>query len=176
MKRKYIDGSNWEWVKDYSSHIIHIEDRHCGYISFVKVHEVTEKIQVDYLHSETILFDSGYSCLVFLPDHKNWCASAVYDSNNEIVEWYFDITHQNSVDESGRPFFDDLYLDIVVSPTFEITLLDEHELLAALMNSQITKSDFNLAYETRSILLEKEVIDKAFLVDFFNKYYVEMNR
>ncbi len=124
LNKVLLKGGKLAFVLVFSD-IIHIEDSYRGYISFVKVHEVTEKIQVEYPHSETILFDSGYSCLVFLPDHQNWCAGAVYDSNNEIVEWYF---------------------DIVVSPTFEITLLDE-----------------------------KEVIDKAFLMEFFDKHYAEMN-
>ncbi len=175
MKRKYIEGYKWDWVSSYSSQVTYIEDNYSGYLSFVEVHEVFEKIKVDYANSEKILFDSGYFCLVFLPDNQNWCASAVYNSEGEIIEWYFDITSHNSIDSEGRPYFDDLYLDVVVSPNFEITLLDEHELEAAYKNAEITASEYQLAYKTRTQILNDVVTDKTFLVGFFNQYVTTMN-
>jgi predicted RNA-binding protein associated with RNAse of E/G family len=41
--------------------------------------------------------------------------TAIYDANNEIIEWYFDIARKIGK-ENGIPFEDDLYLDDVVTP------------------------------------------------------------
>jgi uncharacterized protein len=37
------------------------------------------------------------------------------------------MTKINSIDEQGNPFFEDLYLDIAVSPDFKIVILDKDE-------------------------------------------------
>lgn len=170
MKTKYIDGSNWKWVEKYTSKVMHIDDVFSGFISFVKIQKVHEKLFVDYDNSETILFDDGYKCLIFLPDNQKWCVSAVYDDLDNIVEWYFDMTKENSIDEQGKPFFIDLYLDIAVSPDFEITILDEEELNEALSLGDITISDFDMAYMTCDVLIKDVIPNKAFIVSFFNRY------
>lgn len=46
----------------------------------------------------------------------------MYDEKNEIVEWYFDIARKIGK-ENGIPYEEDLYLDVVVTPTGEIILL-----------------------------------------------------
>jgi predicted RNA-binding protein associated with RNAse of E/G family len=170
MKKKYIDGSNWNWVDKYTSMVTHIDDVFCGFISFVKIHKVHEKLFVDYGNAEICLFDDGYKCLIFLPDNQNWCVSAVYDDLGKIVEWYFDITKENSIDEQGNPFFMDLYLDIAVSANNKIRILDEDELNEALSSGDITKIDFDMAYMTCYELIKNVIPREDFLVSFFNRY------
>jgi len=116
------------------------DDIFSGYISLIKVHKVKQKLTVDYEQSELCLLDDGYKCLMFLPDNEKWCVSAVYNTSGEIVEWYFDMTKVNSIDDKGNPFYDDLYLDIAVSPDFKIVILDEDELKEALESKIITKT------------------------------------
>lgn len=170
MKKKYIDGSNWKWVDKYTSKVMHIDDIFSGFISFVMIQKVHEKLFVDYDTSEICLFDDGYKCLIFLPDNQNWCVSAVYDDLDRLVEWYFDMTKENSIDEQGNPFFMDLYLDIAVSPDFKIRILDEDELKEALSSGDITKYDFDMAYMTCDALIKNVIPNKEFIVSFFNSY------
>lgn len=170
MKKKYIDGSNWKWLMNYTSKLIHIDDIFSGFLSFVNIDSVHEKLIVDYGGSELCLFDDGYQCLVFLPDNQNWCISAVFNSNSELVEWYFDMTKENSIDDQGNPFFMDLYLDLAVSPEYNIRILDEDELIDALNVGRISKADFEMAYKTCNELIDNIIPNKAFLVDFFNRY------
>ena len=109
---------------------------------------------------------------IFLPDNEKWCISAVYNTSNQIVEWYFDMTKQNSVDKQGNPFYDDLYLDIAVSPNFKIAILDEDELKEALDSKIITKADYDMAYTTCSKIIKDIIPNKDFLISFFHKYLV----
>jgi predicted RNA-binding protein associated with RNAse of E/G family len=172
MKRKFINGINWKFLDSYSCKYIHIDDIFSGYISFIKVHKVKQKLTVDYEKSEVCLLDDGYKCLIFLPDDEKWCVSAVYNTYGEIVEWYFDMTKQNSIDDKGNPFYDDLYLDIAVSPEFKIVILDEDELKEALESKIITKADYDMAFNTCNKIIKEIIPNKGFLISFFNKYLI----
>ncbi len=172
LKKKYIDGSHWKWLKAYSSKLIHVDDIYCGFLSFVEIESVHEKLVVDYDDSELCLFDEGYKCMVFLPDNQNWCLSVVFNDHSEVVEWYFDMTKENSVDDQGNPFFIDLYLDISVSPEYKIRILDEDELDDALRTGVISKCDFDMAYKTCDELIENIIPNRDFIVAFFKRYLV----
>lgn len=172
MKRKFINGANWESYATCTSKIIHINDMFSGYISLIKVDKVKQKITVDYRQSDICLIDDGYKCLMFLPDSNNWCVSAVYNRVNEIIEWYFDMTKINSIDEYGNPFYDDLYLDIAVSPDFKVVILDEDELKEALESKEITETDYDMAHYTCDKIIKEVITKKEFLISFFNKYLV----
>lgn len=71
--------------------------------------------------------------------------TAVINEKKEIVQWYFDITLANALTKDGVPYFDDLFLDVVVLPNKEIFVLDEDELLNALNNGNISEDDYRLA-------------------------------
>lgn len=172
MKRKFINGLNWGFLEAYSSKCIHIDDIFRGYISLIRVDKVKQKITVDYEQSEVCLIDDGYKCIMFLPDDENWCVSAVYNKSNEIIEWYFDMTKENSIDEQGNPFYDDLYLDIALSPDFKIVILDEDELMEALESKIITKSDYDMAHNTCNKIIKEIIPNKGFIISFFNKYLI----
>lgn len=174
MKRKFISGIHWDFLDSYSSKYIHIDDIFSGYISLIKIDKVKQKITVDYEQSETILLDDGHKCLMFLPDNENWCVSAVYNTSNEIIEWYFDITKQNSIDEKGNPYYDDLYLDIAVSPDLKIVILDEEELKQALELKEITKSDYDMAHHTCNKIIKEIITNKDFLRSFFDRYLIHL--
>ncbi|WBW96450.1 DUF402 domain-containing protein [Oceanirhabdus sp. W0125-5] len=174
MKRKFINGLNWDFLDVYSCKCIHIDDIFKGYISLIKINKVKQKITVDYEQSDLCLLDDGYKCLMFLPDDEKWCVSAVYDTSDKIVEWYFDITKENSIDEHGNPFYDDLYLDIAVSPEFKIAILDEDELKEALESGIITKGDYDMAYNTCNKIIKDIIPNKDFLISFFNKYLINL--
>ena len=176
MKKKYINGIDWSWLEVFTSRCIHVEDIFSGYISYVKADKVKTKIPVDYGQPEICLFDDGYKCLVFLPDNEKWCASAVYNTSNEIIEWYFDMTKENTVDEQGNPFYMDLYLDIAVSPAFKTVVLDEAELKEALERKIITESDYRVAYQTCNKILNEIIPNKDFMVSFFDKYLFLMEQ
>lgn len=170
IKRKYINGTHWYWVDTYSSKMIRVSEFYNGYLAFIKVDKVKYKLAVDYDDASVCLFDDGYKGLVFLPDDEKWCVSAIYNVDDEIVEWYFDMTKQNAIDEQGNPFYDDLFLDIAVSPDFQYKILDEDELEEALKENVITEMDYRMAYETCNEIIHEILPNKEFLCDFFHKY------
>ena len=169
MKRKYLDGSNWAWLAECSYKWMYVDGEWKGYASLVKMGSVKRKLKAHY-NPEVCLCDDGYKGIIFLPDNETWCVTAIYNRHNEIVEWYFDMTKENGVDERNIPYFEDLYLDVIVAPDFSVHLIDEDELQEALDEGAITKEEYDLAYRTYEKLVEEVIRDEEFLNVFLPRY------
>ena len=72
--------------------------------------------------------------------------------------------------ENEIPFEDDLYLDVVVTPTGEIFLLDEDELIDRYNRLEVNKKDYDMAYDEANNLIKKLKNNKDKLEIFTNKY------
>ena len=166
IKRKYLGSMNKNYIKTFNSKIIRVDDSDIkGYASFVEIEEVHRPFMV----GETCLYNNGYSEIGFLPDGENWMLWAMYDDKDNIIEWYFDITKVNAVDEEGRPFCDDLYLDIVLLPSGETFILDEDELSEALISGAVTQNEYDMAYDTLNRLAHDKIIDVAYMETLCSK-------
>lgn len=91
----------------------------------------------------------------------------MFDDNNNLIEWYFDISKNIGI-ENGIPFEDDLYLDMIITPTGEKIVIDENELLEAFNKGDISQQDVDSAYQTLSYLENKYVNNLDELVKFTN--------
>ena len=170
MRKRFIDGTNWKSCKKTTSRVFRVSEFMPGYVSLVNIVEVENKLVVKHHGKKTTLLDAGYKRIVFLPDNDFWCAQAMYDENNNIIEWYFDITSGNYVDENNKPCFDDLYLDVVLLPYGEIIGFDEDELLKSYAQKEISKEQFLNAKSTARKIIKEYIPDKEFIFDFFNNY------
>lgn len=148
MKRKYIDRSKWERIESGKCVVVNTTTENFnGYISALFVEKVRNKLVCNLDKRQFCLVDDGYVWIQRLPIDKNWTITTMFDKSHNIIQWYIDITKQNSIDDYGQPFYDDLYLDVVVFPSGEIVLFDEDELKEALENGDITREDYELAYK-----------------------------
>ena len=163
-RRKYIGRAIKDYLKSFTSKIISVDEENLiGHASYIQVEEVNRPFIVGEKGAEICLANNGYSELSFLPKDEYWRLCAIYDNHGKIVEWYIDITRENGVDEEGNPYFDDLYLDLVVKPEGEILVLDEDELLEARENGNITADEYNMAYRVKDDLIERKVVDVGYL-------------
>jgi hypothetical protein len=88
------------------------------------------------------------------------------DEKGQILVWYIDMIARQGEDADGMPWFDDLYLDLVVYPDGEIFVDDRDELDEALRQKDITQEQYELALRTADELREGLLKD----VDAFRKY------
>ncbi len=169
MKVKYIDGEGWDWLDTFKCDIYETASPYKGYVSIVSEAKVKFPLTVDYESSSRVLFDEGYLCVTFVPKQDYFAVNAVYDNKGHIVEWYFDVLKEQSLDSQGRLSYKDLYLDVVVRPDFVSILVDEDELKEALEDGIITREDYAFAYEIAEHLIDDIIPDKTFMVDFLRK-------
>lgn len=146
LKRRYGDRSNWKRIVEREYTQSYIESKEfTGTITLLKLVQVTDPLIIKYGDKSMSIVDNGYIWLQQFPDGKNYTITTMFDENGEIVQWYIDICYEIGI-ENGIPWWDDLFLDIVVLPTGEIILLDEEEIEDALVGGSIDQSMYDLAW------------------------------
>jgi len=113
--------------------------------------------------------DINYKWLEFYDYNSKVRLTAIYNENNEIIEWYFDIARCIGK-EKGIPYEDDLYLDVVLGPNGKIILLDEDELKEAFERHEITKQEYEEAYKIAEDLIRKLKDNQNEVLKFTDKY------
>lgn len=158
MKITYADRPNWSRIIDKKFKLEYRESSgFTGFLSIILIKRVKEPLIVSNLGNQYRLADQGYIWLQHFPKGLNYALTTMFDPKLEIIQWYFDICRPYQVSATGMPYFEDLYLDIVVLPSGEIILLDEEDLAVALDNQQITQQEYELAYsEAKKLITELE--------------------
>lgn len=126
-----------------------------------------------FLENGLCVRDNNYKWLQFYDDTSKICLTTIYDEKNEIVEWYFDIAREIGK-ENDVPYEDDLYLDVVLKPNGEVTLLDEDELKEAFERMEMTKQEFDKVYEIAKNLMKKLQGNQEKVKNFTDKYLQKM--
>ena len=151
--------------------MISVKDKYfSGDIYFYNFIEVKDKI---FIPNGKCIMDNNYKWLEFYDYSSRVKLTTIYDENNEIIEWYFDIAREVGK-EDGVAYEDDLYLDVVVTPSGNINLLDEDELKEAFDKREMTKEEYDEAYKIANDLMEKLKNKKDKLQEFTDKYLREM--
>ena len=146
------------------------DDYFSGDIYFYKFIDVKDKLLIP---NGKCIMDNNYKWLEFYDYSSKVKLTAIYDENSEIIEWYFDIAREIGKD-NGIPYEDDLYLDVVVTPSGEIILLDEDELKEAFNKREMTKEEYENAYEEAKQLMNKLKNNKDKLKEYTDKYLFQM--
>ena len=85
---------------------------------------------------------------------QHFTVTTHFDASGQIALWYIDICLLTGVGQNQIPWLDDLYLDLVVSPSMEVEVKDADELLAARESGEISTTEFNLAWCEADRLME----------------------
>lgn len=172
MKRRYADRRNHPDIVDKKLIVKKVdEDYFNGYITYLKIKETKKECFVD--DENRCILANDYVWFNMYPVNENYCINAIMDNNDNIVQWYFDVSKYIGV-EDGVPYEDDLYLDVVIVPNGKINLLDEDELDDAFNNGDITKEDYSLAYEVRKYILDTYGNNIPYLEDLTNKLFTKI--
>ncbi|OPA74803.1 hypothetical protein BVG16_23345 [Paenibacillus selenitireducens] len=154
MKRKFSDRANWRRIisKNFVSKYQEKPD-FTGFVTLYTIQRLRDPLWKEYGGTKLCLADTGYSWLQYFPQGEHFIVTAMFDDKHRIVQWYIDICKSQGVTEQGVPWFDDLFLDIVVLPSGAVYLMDEDELDDALLDGDITQEDYELATDTARHLL-----------------------
>lgn len=168
MRKKYTDETYLRGVSKYNVTTRKLK----GQDTYIVVKNILE-IDEPFIKSTTLI-DNGYYILEYTPIDKLYNARAFIDSELNTISYYFDISLGNGI-ENGRPYYDDLFLDIVYGTDTDnnVKVLDEDELLEALERGTITKKEFDLAHSVCAELVE-EIKDNR--NSFINKNKKEIIR
>lgn len=170
MKRKNLSYNDWTCITSKELIIKNVvTDSFEGHISIIKIEEVTEPQIWRFNGEEIVTCDKGLKCLAILPKNDFYCITALMNAKEEILLWYIDMIANQGVDSDGVPYFDDLYLDLVVYPDGTIIEDDRNELEEALTVKDISEEQYKLAIDTSIRLREGLLKD----IEAFKTYTYE---
>ncbi len=130
---------------------------------YVAVKELIE-LEKPFILNGLKLMDNGYFIIEIIPKNENYAMRVFLNDKKEILQYYFDISLRNGIDEETKlPFYDDIYLDVIMT-NGEIEISDQDELDDALSNGSITEETYKFV-ETIATNLINELENKT------NKYF-----
>ena len=163
MKRRYANKVKGEYIQKRID-----EEFFKGYVAFVKIKDVQNPLIVNDGEKDVCIKDNDYEWFEVYPDNEHYAITIMFDDNNNLIEWYFDISKEVGI-EDGIPYEDDLYLDMVLAPDGRVFILDEDELQDALNKKEILQSDVDLAYNTLNVLKNRYVNNLDELKELTNR-------
>nr|WP_314459024.1 DUF402 domain-containing protein [uncultured Clostridium sp.] len=140
-----------------------------GYIGLIDIKAVSEKQIWKFNGEEIVVCDKGLKWLSILPQDGFYCITAMMNERNDILVWYIDMIAKQGIDIDGIPYFNDLYLDLVVYPDGKIMVDDMDELEEALFQNDITQEQFNLAINTSNELITGLLNDVNVFIEYTQK-------
>ncbi len=154
MKRKFADRPDWRRVTRRRFATTYLETpEFTGHLALLRIDEVSEPLWIEMVHFRYRIADRGFSWLQHFPADAPHTLTTMFDDRRRVVQWYIDICRGHGLDERGRLWFDDLYLDIAALPSGEAYLLDEDELEAARREGKVSRADYDFARREADRLL-----------------------
>lgn len=150
MRKKLLSNTYLKGVSDY---IIKIDYSNPDYFLVIKKINKIDKPFI--LENGLTLIDNNYYILEMIPKDENYCMRVYFDQDKKLLEYYFDIIKSSGIDvDNNIPYYDDLYLDVVVLND-EIEIVDENELMDAFKNQSIDKDTYDFAYNVMNNLISE---------------------
>jgi len=147
MKRKRADRVDWWRILQRRFALTRIEESSFkGYVALFYIDKVIEPLIVTHGNERVCLADKGYQWLQHFPDHEPYALTSIFNEQGELVRWYLDICKRHWLDEQGILWYDDLYLDLDISPNGHINVLDVDELDEALGTEGVTPGEYEMAW------------------------------
>lgn len=172
MKRSRLSYDEWKCIvsKDMFGKMVNSELLN-GYIGLIDIKEVSEAQIWKFNGEDIVVCDKGRKWLSILPQDDWYCITAMMDEDGKVLLWYIDMIAKQGVDVDGVPYFDDLYLDLVVYPDGTIIVDDMDELEEALSKKDITQEQFDLAIETSHRLRRGVLSNISSFIEYTRKCY-----
>jgi predicted RNA-binding protein associated with RNAse of E/G family len=152
VKRRTADRRDWARIARRRFAVARVDEAgFAGSVTLLVMDVVTEPFVG--AHSGICFADSGYAWLTHFPDGAHHAVTTMFDAAGRLLQWYVDVCREHGLGPDGVPWWDDLYLDVVLRPTGEVLLLDEDELELALAHELVTPAEYALAWgEARRLL------------------------
>lgn len=145
-----------------------------GKICMLTMDEVEAPLEVDSPNGRVIIADNGYKNIIIAPKNENWWLTVMFNSKDELIESYFDITRLNNFFDKENPFFIDMKLDVCIPAGKEPVIMDEEELKEILDNKMITQKEFDMAYNVANKIIDKYNNHKEEYYNFIYSYLDKM--
>lgn len=162
IKHVRLTYDEWKCIKEKEYTQARIEnDDFKGYVASIFIKKVDVVQEWNICGSKVPVCDQGMRWIIILPDYMGYAVTMMLDKDNVPVVWYIDLIDKTGIDQDGIYYFDDLFLDLIVSPDGSIEEDDRDEFVSAYNRKVISKMQYDKV-NTEAMKL-KEQLQNHFL-------------
>lgn len=171
MKLNYADRRTDKNILSKKFKIMEINyDEFIGKISLIEIENINRNFETTRPDgTKELVIAKNYKIMTYFPREEEYCMTVMFDSDWNLIQWYFDIERSKCKYDSEIPYSEDLYLDVVVLPNGTFYTLDENELEDALICNLISKDEYDMAYRTMNKIIQMIKNDFVKLSKFTKK-------
>ncbi len=141
------------------------------WLSLTEITAVSRPQIFHFNGKDLIICDKCRKRFSILPLSESYCITVTLNENDDVELWYIDMIAAQGVDESGIPYYDDLYLDIIATPDGTVWIDDRDELDTAYARGEITAELYALANSTSEKVQRELTDDIPRLLEMTQAYY-----
>ena len=174
MQHKTIARMDWPRILERAQAYLPIEEPHLrGMACLLCLKRVKSPLVSGIFGDEMVILDDGYHWLQIAPEGANWWLSVMFDTQDRLIQYYFDVSCNHDICGEASTF-DDLFLDVVMTRDGRLRLLDQDELDEALAAGVIDREAYALAFGMAGKLLQDLPGQRAALEAFCYRYLQRM--
>lgn len=97
----------------------------------------------------------GYKWLQQFPELANYAVTSMYDERDKLVQSVVTVCKSQGVTSGNIPWYDDLYLNVVILPSGQLYVTGEDRLDEAVRRGELGEADKRLAWETANLVVNE---------------------
>lgn len=163
---KHVRMTFDEWNKAIDKRKVYLCEDHDNRVSLIKIESVKKVQKWNAFGKEVVVADDGYNWLVISPKNENYVITLYMDDKKSPIICYVDMIDGIGTDEDGVFYYNDIFLDLLISMQMDIVELDMDELEQADAENIISAEQKKLAIDTADYLKQRILADNNWLMDF----------
>lgn len=144
-----------EWNRSIRKKTIYLSEDEEQCYALINIDQVKEPQVWEVFNSRSVVANDGYKWLVTAPKNENYVITMYMDENDKPILWYIDMIDGQGVDEDGVNYYNDIFLDLLVSEKRQVVEDDRDELEKALVYGIINQKQYQQANVTAEKLKQK---------------------
>lgn len=152
-----------EWDRSIRRKTVYLTEDAQRCCALICIEQVKARQIWNIFGGEVTVAEDGCTWLVIAPKRKNYVVTMYMNREGEPLLWYIDMVDGMGKDPDGVPCYNDIFLDLIVSPSGELREDDRDELEAALAQGVISAGQYRLADATADTLKRRITADPQWL-------------
>ncbi|TMV50304.1 DUF402 domain-containing protein [Paenibacillus mesophilus] len=158
MIRKYADRTEWGRIVEKKFTVV--PKKTIGFSGTVTLFEMVKVKaplykQYEQDQEKVCIAADGYKWLQQFPELANYIVTAMYDDGDRLVQWVISICKCQGVLHNNIPWYDDLYLNIVILPGGQLYVTGQDRLDDAVRRDELGEEDVQLAWNTANLVMDE---------------------
>lgn len=163
---KHVRFTFDEWNRSIQKKKIYQSEEENIRVALINIEKVKEPQVWDAFGMKITVAEDGYKWLVVSQDNEDYVITMYMNDKMEPVIWYIDMCDGQGIDDDGVYYYNDIFLDLLVSTSNDVMELDRDEMEQAYNEGIISDRQKKLAIETAGKIKDRVIGSPNWIHDF----------